>query len=151
MGLFNLKKSKNKEDDFEASDAWLMGLAGDDEYDNDGDSSIHAGLASLAPLDDDLDAEERLQAGAVEGHATSARPRAASARPRAASTRPRAATAEPPDDGAGSARRRRRRPVELAFPRSRRRTPIERRDDAAARPGSGSARLGSGRRDHPVR
>ncbi len=55
MGLFNLKKSKNKDNDFEASDEWLMGLAGDDHFEGASDgpnASIPDGLASLAPNDD---------------------------------------------------------------------------------------------------
>ncbi len=52
MGLFNLKKSKNTDDDFEASDEWLMGLAGNDEFDGGPNSTIPQGLASLAPIDD---------------------------------------------------------------------------------------------------
>ena len=58
VGLFNIKKSKNKEtEEFEASDEWLMGLADDqdDQFDPIGggpNASIPQGLASLAPSED---------------------------------------------------------------------------------------------------
>ena len=58
VGLFNIKKSKNKEvEEFEASDEWLMGLADDqdDQFDPVGigpNASIPQGLASLAPAED---------------------------------------------------------------------------------------------------
>lgn len=52
MGLFNLKKSKNDtEDDFEASDEWLMGLSGGstDQLSSGPNASIPDELQTLAP------------------------------------------------------------------------------------------------------